>query len=438
MDIAMIDWAKFWVMQSLFWGSGAVFAYSLEKREKFRARVVWFAGFILVFSFFFLISLWDGREETLYVYRVVSEALMIIFLYSGWKTTFSTAVYNSIWAITLWQLLLEVWSVIEFLGAEYFRKNPPMIIVGILMLFGVNYTIVAKTIGKWMPLDRRESIGPRQLMSAILIFAIIEVLAFSEELRHISEYSSEWKFLYISQLLCIVILYLQSELFKKSAMREELALMNLLWKNKQEQYELAKENINLINQKSHDLKHQIRALRRLNKEEFDRYLNEMEDSVQIYESIVKTGNDVFDTILTEKSLYCQKHEIKVTCVADGGQLDFIETIDLYAILGNALDNAIEAVEKFGDLEKRQIDVLIHRQQNFLVMHFINPVQNKLVFEDDLPVTTKGDKAFHGFGLRSIAHFVKKYEGHMTVSEEEGCFSLKILIPIPENKEKTTT
>ena len=189
----------------------------------------------------------------------------------------------------------------------------------------------------------------------------------------------------------------------------------MLWKSKQEQYELSKENIDLINQKSHDLKHQIRALRKLNKEELDRYLDEIEDTVRIYESIVKTGNDVFDTILTEKSLYCRKHEIKINCIADGSQMEFIDAIDLYAILGNALDNAIEAVQKFKDPGKRQIDVVICRQQKFLVMNFMNPVQEAPVFVDDFPVTTKGDQRYHGFGLRSIRHFVRKYDGYLNIS-----------------------
>lgn len=116
-------------------------------------------------------------------------------------------------------------------------------------------------------------------------------------------------------------------------------------------------------------------------------------------------------------------------MADGSQLDFIETIDLYAILGNALDNAIEAVEKFEDPEKRQIDVMIHRQKNFLVMNFMNPISEKLVYKDEFPISTKADKKYHGFGLKSIRHFVKKYDGVLNISEEDGCFSLKIMIPI---------
>lgn len=428
--IETVDWLRLWVFQILFWAAGAVFSYPMEKRDRFRLRAVLFATIIVIYTVLIQCVFWDGNDTVERIIRVCSMFLMAGFLYSGWKTSVTTAIYNAIWAIILWQLLSEVWAAIELIGTALFQNYPYLIIVGILVFYLVNYVIVALTIGKWMPIDRRYHIGPRQTTSAILLFLIIQVLGNSEELRHISEYSSEWKFLYISQMLCIVLLYLQNEMFKKSAIREDLAIMNMLWKNKQEQYEMSRENIALINQKCHDLKHQIRALRRLNKEEFDHYLNELEETVGIYESIVRTGNDVFDTILTEKSLYCRKHQINITCVADGSQMDFIETIDLYAILGNALDNAIEAVQKFEETEKRQIDVMIHRQQNFLVMQFLNPVQEKLVYVDELPVTTKADHAYHGFGLRSISHFVRKYDGYMNVGEEDGCFALKIMIPIP--------
>ena len=429
--IENMGFVRLWLSQLLFWSSGAVFANSMEKKEDFKKKSICYAIVIIGYTVIFQCFLWNGNHMLERLARIFSMVLMVCFIYGGWKISITTAIYDSIWAIVLWQLLEEVWAVIEVFAKDFFLVYPFMIIIGMLVLYTISYLVVGHTIGKWMPIDRKYSIGPRQMTSALLIFAIIEVLGSSEELRHIAEYTSEWKFLYISQMLCVVILYLQNEMFKKSAMREELAVMNLLWKNKQEQYELSKENIALINQKSHDLKHQVRALRKLNKEEFDQFLDEMEASVQIYESIVKTGNDVFDTILTEKSLYCQKREIKVNCVADGSQMEFIDAIDLYAILGNALDNAIEAVEKFREPEKRQIDVTIHRQQNFLIMNFMNPVNEKLVYEEDeFPVTTKGDRNFHGFGLRSIFHFVKKYEGHMSVSEEDGCFSLKIMIPIP--------
>ena len=218
------------------------------------------------------------------------------------------------------------------------------------------------------------------------------------------------------------------DLFKKKHPKKSPLFLYTM--KEQEQYELSKENIALINQKCHDLKHQVRAIRSMNKEEIDAYLHGIEASIEIYESIVKTGNEVLDTILTEKSLYCKERGITVSCVADGSQMGFINTIDLYAILGNALDNAIEAVEKFKHKEKRQIDVMIYRQQQFLVINIINPTKEMPVFEEELPRTTKKDRYHHGFGLKSIQYMVNKYDGNLNVSVEDGCFSLKILVPIP--------
>ena len=87
--------------------------------------------------------------------------------------------------------------------------------------------------------------------------------------------------------------------------------MNMLMKQQEEQYEITRDNIDMINQKCHDLKHQVRALRGLADDESkERYLKELEQSVEIYGAIVKTGNDVLDTILTEKSLSCQAKGIR--------------------------------------------------------------------------------------------------------------------------------
>ncbi|MFR6161631.1 MAG: ATP-binding protein [Mediterraneibacter gnavus] len=164
-------------------------------------------------------------------------------------------------------------------------------------------------------------------------------------------------------------------------------------------------------------------------------MTEIQDSIQIYEAMVKTGNDVLDTILTEKSLACKANNIVVSCVADGEGLEFLHPVDLYTIFGNAMDNAIECVKHFKEKEKRQIDVLIHRQHQFLIVQIMNPVERELEFEDNLPVTTKHDKDYHGYGLRSIKNTVKKYNGVFQVKIKDGCFCLKILFPVKKEWEK---
>lgn len=419
-------------LQMAFWASGAVFAHPMEKRPHFWYRM---GGFVIIVAAETILfqNIWGGEIWLELWSKLLSCMIMVLLMANAWEMSFSAAIYNSIWGISLWQLLNEVWKMSRIVWQDFITKNITREIIWIVFLFGFNYWIVTYTIAEWMQKDRKKKIGPRQLLSAILIFLIIEMISYAPVMRGLHNYNEDWKFLYLSQLMCLVILYLQNELFKKSEMKQELAAINMLWKNEQHRYQLSKENIALINQKCHDLKHQVRALKQVRQEEFDAYLKEIEENISVYEAIVKTGNNVFDTILTEKSLYCKDRGIQVSCVADGSQMDFIGTVDLYAILGNAMDNAIEAVEKFEDVEKRQIDVMIYRQQNFLIMNFINPIAEKLVYEEELPITTKGDKQFHGFGLRSIWHLVKKYDGTLNISEEDGCFSLKILIPIPSEK-----
>ena len=106
-------------------------------------------------------------------------------------------------------------------------------------------------------------------------------------------------------------------------MRDEINMMKLLLKKEQDQYNMTRENIALMNQKCHDMKHQIQAIRAASQEKREEYLSELEETIYIYEAIVKTENEVLDTILTDKSLYCKDRQIKVSCVVDGSQMEFI-------------------------------------------------------------------------------------------------------------------
>lgn len=418
-----------WIAGIALLVSAVLYAHTRERRESFGKRIAVCSGVYLLF--FSVMRILPVREVD--VLKAAASVLALfglgLFLHYCWDITISTSVYYAIWAFMSWQLIYEFWLGI-FARAGSLQQKPYLAVAGLVLTFAVFYVIAGFTITRWMPVGGARKVGPRQMILATVIFGAFEMVAFTPPGAKVIPGDGKWENMYLTQLLMAVILILQSEMFKKSAMRQELEVMSLLRKKEKEQYQLSRENIALINQKCHDLKHQIRAIRRVKQEDIDRYLAEMEDSIHIYEAIVKTGNEVLDTILTEKSLYCKERGILVSCVADGSQMDFINAVDLYAILGNALDNAIEAVQKFQEEEKRQIDVLIYRQQNFLVMNIINPMQEHLVYEEELPVTTKGDRRYHGYGLKSIRYMVKKYDGFLGVSEEDGCFSLKILIPVP--------
>lgn len=129
-----------------------------------------------------------------------------------------------------------------------------------------------------------------------------------------------------SMICCVLILWQQVSFQNKLAQQEELSLQKQLWMRHQAQYERASDSVKLINHKCHALKCQLSELKKLvaqtgNAPE-NTVLQEIENSVSVYDSIIETGNEILDTILTEKSLLCAANDITFTCVADGKAVGF--------------------------------------------------------------------------------------------------------------------
>ena len=200
-----------------------------------------------------------------------------------------------------------------------------------------------------------------------------------------------------------------------------------------ESYRISEESIALVNQKYHDLKHHIQLLRAASAAERTEYLDQMEQQIRTYEAQNKTGNRVLDTILTAKTIQCQSEGISITCVADGQALDFMNPMDISALFGNALDNAIESVKKLPNPEQRLIHVSAMRQKDFLRIRVENCYSGELRFVDGMPTTTKRDARYHGYGLKSIQSIANSYGGSATIDTKDGWFELRLLLPVPKEK-----
>jgi len=82
-----------------------------------------------------------------------------------------------------------------------------------------------------------------------------------------------------------------------------------------------------------------------------------------------------------------------------------------------------------DKEKRLIHVSVSKQKNFLLLRFENYYDTELNYQGGAFITTKRDKEFHGYGLKSIRYTVNKYDGAVSIDTKENWFDLKILIPM---------
>ncbi|OZG63362.1 GHKL domain-containing protein [Bifidobacterium lemurum] len=252
---------------------------------------------------------------------------------------------------------------------------------------------------------------------------------------------------YLYDLVCSVLAFaLLLALSNNDRLANDLAVIQQINRLKEQQYEMSRENIELVNTKFHDVRKDLASLRKT-AQELQRAqesqpgdspvpnipteaLERMERSIRVYDSIFHTGNDALDTLLTEKSLYCARHGITLTAMADGKQLGFMDRSDVYALFGNILDNAIEAVTLLPDATDRQITFDLRANGRMLRISEENYYTGEVRMADGLPQTSKGDKRFHGFGMRSIARQVAKYQGQLDIAAADHVFSLNIVIPIP--------
>ena len=228
----------------------------------------------------------------------------------------------------------------------------------------------------------------------------------------------------------ILLLYMEYEMLYHRRMLREIEATEHVLEERSRQYELSRENIDAINVKCHDIRHQIRVLASgAGTVVAPEVLDGITREVNVYDSMVKTGNDALDTILTEKSLVCDAESIGLSCIADGEALGFMAPTDIYAFFGNVLDNAIEAERAVENHNDRSISLVVCETAGMASIHVENYFTGEASFVDGLPVTTKDDKAYHGFGTKSMRLIVERYDGTLSMGTENEVFFVNALIPI---------
>lgn len=111
---------------------------------------------------------------------------------------------------------------------------------------------------------------------------------------------------------------------------------------------------------------------------------------------------------------------------DGSKFEFMRQPDIYSLFVNILDNAIDAVEKIEDCEKRVISLTAEETAGMIFLNAENYFDGKITIVENLPETTNSDKNFHGFGMKSIEHIIKKYKGELYVKADIAIFPRIIL------------
>ncbi len=223
----------------------------------------------------------------------------------------------------------------------------------------------------------------------------------------------------------LMTLFVQAGFLEQSYMQSELDTITEIMENEQKQFEYLKTDMDMINLKTHDLKHQLDQFEgRITDEE----LASLKEAITLYDSNLITGNKVLDTILNKKQMVCEKENIRLTCIADTSCLEDFTSTHLYSLLNNAIENAIEAVRKLDDPNQRIISIVIEQENGLNTLHFTNFYKEEPKITENGAVTSKADKLHHGLGLKSIQYITEQYEGEMNYYTDHGIFYLNLYFP----------
>ncbi|MDY0294541.1 MAG: ATP-binding protein [Acholeplasmataceae bacterium] len=363
--------------------------------------------------------------------------LIFIVIYITCDMDIISATYHTAKAFVLaefaasfeWQIYYFIVNVADIANSHLFEYIFSSIIF--ILIFVVAFLIEFRYTRREFTLkvSRKDMISIVSIVSIVFAISNVSFLGVSTP---ISGQNPEEIF-YIRTLvdLCgIILIYMHREHHFALHTKNELFTLKQAFQSHYNHYQSSRDNLDLINQRFHDLKHQISLIRaESDSQKQAQYLEDIEKSINDYGIITDTGYHVLDTIITTKRMVCMDADINFTYVIDGSLLKFMNTVDISSLFGNALDNAIDSVKSIEDKEKRIIKVAVYHQKALIMIKFENYYEHDLVYDHGHLVSTKDINELHGYGIKSINNIAKKYHGNATITTKNQWFELSILLPI---------
>ena len=317
----------------------------------------------------------------------IDETTTISFIHSGTPLWYDWILY-AIFHVGGYLLLLKVFSRKDFLS-ENIQTTANLVCVSLVTTIFVNGVICAAR-----PFEKESE----ALTLIVKIFSIVFSLG---------------------------ILIICSNIFAENKSKEELRIIKSLLNQEKQQYRNIKANMDFINMKCHDLKHVLHKFE--NKLDVSE-IEELKQAIEFYDNSYQTGNDIVDMLLCEKNYECQKQEIKLSCMADCSRLNVLSNSKIYSLFTNILNNAIEALKKVDNPEKKIISLTVNNTDEGVAIEESNYLSSPLQFTGNLPLSTNDDKNKHGYGIKSIKYLVEQYGGNVQIFTTNNIYRIRVFLP----------
>ena len=408
-----------------------------RKREHFAGRIAVFCIAVELISAFVMNfapikEIWQNREViSSCTYVVVFAVLSLSFFIIGCPMTRREAVYCSALSLCVQHfsssLLIVMQQMLPWRGDLIDLLTW---LLTILIPYCVFYCFCFRHICK----QGLYHISALNLTSATcLIFLTSAVISIIAKGLNVGGNSPLFLISQIYEMLCcLFLLWLQVYQVKTVELQREIDFQGYLHHLRQEQFVQSHRDMDLMTHLMHELKHQVANMVTAGSAEAkDELLEKIGENLQIYDETFNTKNETLNMALMERRLFCRENHVNWMVVADGERLNFLDPGDIYLIFRNALDNAIDSVVQLDDPQRRIIDVRVYAENSLLMIQIENEFKGELQFSDGLPLTTKEDRTYHGFGIKAIQKIAEKHNGQVTVRTQGHRFALQIMIPLPQ-------
>lgn len=230
--------------------------------------------------------------------------------------------------------------------------------------------------------------------------------------------------LFASSILLFIIYQRQTETDRE----------HILTKSENERLQTQKSYYDVLEQQNqklmvyaHDVKKHLGAIQAINTNpEIEDYLAALLNQLTSYAKNCHSGNMMLDVIINKYAMDCERKNLKFEYDVRNCNLSAVDDIDLVAILGNLLDNALAAAEYS---EEKNVCLETTTRNNYAVVIIANSCDAPPNTQEGQLLTTKKDKKLHGFGLKSVAKTLKKYHGDYCWDYDESSRTFIITVMI---------
>lgn len=422
-----------WEMIHTLLLAALLYMLPLGKRGSWLFRyVMWALALVTVFAFLRIPSVgWKADSFvtdlqygiSVFLAMPVQVALVIVVFYRCCEVSWRDAVLGTICAYAT-QHFADALHMLIHVDIAATNGSDRICLDGFfvyMIVFVCCYFLVASRLPEH---GRYDASMPQSLAVMLLVLGFAMVFNFMAKIyQHVNPNPLFRVCMLFDMLCCMFVLWGQLDRQKVRRLTREVELEKNIRIRQKQQYEIACDSVERINRKCHELKHQISKIREMPESELrEESLKEMEEAVMFYDFMVKSGNQVIDTVLTEKSLLCEQNSITWTCMADGPALEFMEEGELYFLFDCILEHAIKTVMYIENPKRRIIALTLHRRRSMAVLQIEN------YYEEGVPQTE--NDSFRT-DLQQIKNILKKYHGDLDITTEDGLMLLSMLIPLPE-------